>query len=211
MRLEDIAARLGGGKISGRVTVDAAAAPPALAIEAEARDATITGRLDDAPVQLESGRADASLRVAAAGYSPSALLATLDGRATLKVTDGLVSGFDMFRLKQALEKPEPGAAQASVDEALHSGVTGFDRLELAARIAHGGALLDTATLSGPAGTAQATGGLNLIDQTLDLRIALRPAVPSPPEIALHLAGPMAQPKRISDLAELARWMAALVR
>src|SRR5262249_32941605 len=195
----------------GRATVDAVAAPPALAIEVRASDAAITGRLDDAPVQLESGRVDASLQVAAAGYSPSALLATLAGRATFSVKDGLVSGFDMFRLKQALEKPEPNAAQASVDEALHSGVTGFDRLELDASIAHGGALLDTATLSGPAGTAQAAGAINLVGRALDLRIALRPAVPSPPEIALHLVGPIGQPKRIPDLAGLARWIAALVR
>jgi uncharacterized protein involved in outer membrane biogenesis len=211
LRMDGLSAQLGGGKLSGNLGFDATVAPPSLVIEAEASDATITGPLDDAPVELESGRANAGLRLAAAGYSPAALLATLNGRATLSVRDGLVSGFDLLRLKQAVEKAEPNAGQTAAEEALRSGVTPFDRLELDVGIAHGDAVLGTATLNGPAGTAQATGNLGLPSQTLDLRIALRPAVPNPPEIALHLAGPIGHPSRTSELAELARWMASLVR
>ena len=64
----------------------------------------ITGPLGDAPIDLLSGRADASLQLTASGYSPSAILATLGGRVTLTVKDGTVSGFDLFRLKLAVDE-----------------------------------------------------------------------------------------------------------
>ena len=121
-----------------------------------------------------------------------------------------VSGFDMFRLKQAVEKPDPKSVQAAASDALRSGVTGFDRLEIGANIAHGDLVLDTGSLTGVAGEAHVSGGMNLADQMLDVWVALQPALPSPPEVAIHLIGPIDQPNRAPELADLARWMAALV-
>ena len=210
LHLDHFTARLGGGSVAGDAVFDASKGPPALTLDAGVSNASITGRLDDAPIRLESGRADASVRLAATGYSPSALLATLDGRATLKVQDGLVAGFDLFRLKQAVEKPDPKSAQAAVDEALRSGVTTFDRLEVSATITHGDVVLDAGSLNGAAGEAQASGGLSLANRMLDVRIMLHPGIPSPPQVALHLVGPIDRPSRTTELAELARWMAALV-
>ena len=210
LRLEDFVAKLGSGTVSGSVTVDAAAKPPALAVEARVGDVAINGPLDNAPIDLLSGRADASMRLAASGYSPSAILATLDGRVTLTVHDGTMSGFDLFRLKQVIEKSDPKSVEATASEALRSGATGFDLLEMGASIAHGDLVLEAGSLNGIAGEAQVSGGVNLAGQTLDVRIALQPALPSPPEVAIHLTGQVDQPKRATELAGLARWMAALV-
>ena len=52
--------------------------------------------------------------------------------------------------------------------------------------------------------------MNLADRTLDVWVALHPALPSPPEVSIHLIGPIEQPNRAPELADLARWMAALV-
>ncbi len=210
LRLEDFVAKLGSGTVSGSVTVDAAAKPPALAVEARVGDVAINGPLGNAPIDLLSGRADASMSLAASGYSPSAILATLDGRVTLTVHDGTMSGFDLFRLKQVIEKSDPKSVEATASEALRSGATGFDLLEMGASIAHGDLLLEAGSLNGIAGAAQVSGGVNLAGQTLDVRIALQPALPSPPEVAIHLTGQVDQPKRATELAGLARWMAALV-
>ena len=210
LRLNDFAAKLGSGTVSGSATFDAAANPPSLALQAGLSDAAIAGPLGDAPIDLLSGRADASVRATASGHSPSVLLATLGGRVTLTVHDGTVSGFDMFRLKQAVEKPDPKSAQAAANDALRSGATGFDQLEFGANIAHGDLVLDTGTLTGAAGEAHVSGGMNLADHTLDVWVALQPALPSPPEVAIHLIGPIDQPNRAPMLADLARWMAALV-
>jgi hypothetical protein len=53
--------------------------------------------------------------------------------------------------------------------------------------------------------------VNLAAQTLDVEIALQPALPNPPEIAIHFSGPLGHPERTSELAGLARWMAELAR
>ncbi len=209
LRLDRFTAKLGAGTVSGSVAFDAAAHPPSLSIQAAVSDAVITGPLDDAPIDLLSGRASASMRLAASGYSPSALLATLDGRLALTVSDGVVSGFDLFRLKQAIDKPDPKSVEAAASEALRSGVTGFDRLEIVANIAHGDLVLDAGSLTGIAGEARVSGGMNLASQMLDVWIALLPALPSPPEVAIHLTGPLDTPNRAPELAGLARWMAAL--
>jgi hypothetical protein len=209
LRLERFTAKLGSGTVSGSVAFDAAAHPPSLAIQAAMDEAVITGPLAGAPIDLLSGRASASMQLAASGYSPSALLATLDGRLALAVNDGVVSGFDLFRLKLAIDKPDPKSVEALTSEALRSGATGFDRLEVAANIAHGDLVLDSGSLTGIAGEARISGGMNLASQTLDVWIALLPALPSPPEVAVHLTGPFAKPNRAPELAGLARWMAAL--
>jgi hypothetical protein len=210
LRLEDFVAKLGSGTVSGSVTVDAAARPPALAVAAKVSDVAVNGSLGNTPIDLLSGRADASLQLVASGYSQSVILATLDGRVTLTVHDGTMAGFDLFRLKQAIEKSDPKSVEATASEALHSGSTGFDLLDMSASIAHGDLVLETGTMSGIAGEAHVSGGVNLAGQTLDVRIALQPALPSPPEVAIHLVGPIDQPKRATELAGLARWMAALV-
>ena len=114
LRLAGFRRELGSGSVSGSFAFDAAAKPPLLAVQA---------RLSDADHHRSAGRcADRSAvgsrrcqraRLRASGYSPAVILATLDGRVTLTVRDGTVSGFDLFRLKQAVEKPDPkiGAKQ----------------------------------------------------------------------------------------------------
>ncbi len=145
----------------------------------------------------------------ASGYSPSAILATLDGRAALTVIDGALSGFDLFRMKLAVEKPDAKTAEAAASDALDSGATGFDRLDLSARMSHGDLSLDTGLMTGIAGEAHFTGGMNLATQALDVRIALQPALPNPPEIVVRVTGPLDRPNRAPELANLARWMAEL--
>jgi uncharacterized protein involved in outer membrane biogenesis len=209
LRLDDFTAKLGSGTVSGGVAFDAAARPPSLAASAKVSDAVITGPLDNASIDVLSGHADASMRLAASGYSPSVILATLGGRVTLTVHDGTMSGIDLFRLKQAVETSDPKAVEAAANDALRSGATGFDRLDLGANIAHGDLVLDTGSLTGAAGEAHISGSVNLASQALDVWIALQPALPSPPEVAIHLTGPIDRPNRAPELAGLARWMAAL--
>ncbi len=211
LRLEQFSAKLGSGTVSGTGAFDATASPPSLSVQARLSDAAIAGPLADAPIDLLSGRADANLQLTASGYSPSAILATLGGQVTLTVTDGTLSGFDLFRAKLAVEKPDPKAAEAAASDALGSGATSFDRLDLSASLAHGDLSLDAGLLRGIAGEARFTGGMNLATQALDLRIALQPALPNPPEIAIRLTGPLDRPDRTPELANLSRYVAERVQ
>jgi AsmA-like C-terminal region/AsmA family len=210
LRLQEFRAKLGVGTVSGSLAFDAAAAPPSLAVQAKVSDAIITGSLNNAPIDLLSGRLDTSVQLAASGYSASALIATLGGRAALTVDDGAVAGFDLFRLKLAVEKSEPTSAEAAANEALRLGTTGFDRLQLGGNIAQGDLVLDTGRLISTAGDAHVSGGINLANQALDVTIVLQPAVPNPPEVAIHVTGTFDRPNRTPELAGLARWMAELV-
>jgi AsmA-like C-terminal region len=211
LRVERISGKLGSGAVSGSFAFDGAASPPTVSLQVRLSNATITGPLDDAPIDLLSGRADASLRLTASGYSPSAILATLDGRAALTVIDGALSGFDLFRMKLAVDKPDAKTAEAAASDALGSGATGFDRLDLGARLSHGDLSLDAGLMTGIAGEARFTGGMNLATKALDVRIALQPALPNPPEILIRVTGPYDRPNRAPELANLARWMAELAR
>jgi uncharacterized protein involved in outer membrane biogenesis len=163
--------------------------------------------LADTPLDLLSGSAAGTIELSANGYSPATILATLAGRVVLTMTDGALSGFDLFRVKLAAGKPELTAARSEAIDALGVGTTGFDTLDIAASLAHGDLSLDAVRLRGSAGEADLTGGLNLPTGTLDLRIALRPALPNPPEIAIRLTGPIDRPTRAPELANLARFVA----
>jgi AsmA-like C-terminal region/AsmA family len=211
LRFERFSAKLGSGAVSGEFAFDAAAGPPSLSLQVRLSDATIDGPLADAPIDLLSGRADGSLRLTATGYSPSTILATLDGQARLTVADGALSGFDLFRMKLAVEKPNAKDAEAAASDALASGATGFDRLDLRASLSRGDLSLDEGLLTGIAGEARFAGGINLATQAVDVRIALQPALPNPPEIAIRVTGPIDRPNRTPQLANLARWMAELAR
>jgi hypothetical protein len=209
LRCELVSARLGSGTISGSGVLDAAARPPSLSVQARLNNATIAGPLADAPIDLLSGRADADLQLDASGYSPAAIVATLAGRFILTVSDGTLSGFDLFRAKLAVDKSDPVVAEAAARDALSTGATGFDRLDLNASLAHGDLSLRTGILSGIAGEAHFSGGMNLATQALDIRVGLQPALHNPPEIAIHLTGTLDHPDRTPELANLARWMAEL--
>jgi hypothetical protein len=122
-----------------------------------------------------------------------------------------MAGFDLFRLKQAVQDWDSNTAGVAVSDTLMHGSTGFDRLEVAASISQGALTLDRASLIGHAGAAHATGSMMLADATLDVRLAVRPDVPHAPELGIRLAGPIEHPSRTLELAGLARWMADLAR
>jgi hypothetical protein len=99
------------------------------------------------------------------------------------------------------------AAQKTAGNALETGTTPFDRLDIAGSLAHGDLTLDRAHLHADAGEADATGDANLPGQSLDLHIVLRPAIRNPTEIAVRLTGPIDHPQWALDLASLARFIA----
>jgi uncharacterized protein involved in outer membrane biogenesis len=193
--------------LSGSCRFDGAGKPPSLALQARLLGSAITGALADGPLDLVSGVADGNLELSANGYSPAAILATLTGHVALTMTDGTLSGFDLFRIKLAAQRHDLASARSEAIDALGMGATGFDELDITANLAHGDLSLSTARLSGSAGEADLTGGMNLPTGALDVRVALRPALPNPPEISIRLTGTLDRPIRTPELANLARFVA----
>lgn len=207
LRLEGMQARLGGGTLRGGLTLDGAATPPRLTVEAQLTDATIAEPLFGLPLDLGAGRAEAAVRVEASGHSPAALVATLEGTLDLGVRDGVLQGLDLGALQAAAMEPELILAEAGLRRALAGGATGFERLEVAARLAEGRAALTAAGLLTEGGAAAtATGSVDFGRGTLDLRLAARPVQDAPP-VGLRLTGPVAAPVRLPELAPFLIWKA----
>ncbi len=211
LRVDPFTARLGDGVLSMTLALNGTAEPPSLALDATLSGATIDGALTGLPLDLLSGRADATLGLTATGHSPAAMLATLSGAASAHVGDGALTGFDLFRARLAAQRAErktAPTAEAALRDALAGGSTGFERLELVGSVSNGVLSLHDSGLQGSTGTVDLAGSVGLGAATLDLHAALHPALANPPEIGLRLTGPLAAPHRAPELAGFLRWVGA---
>lgn len=209
LRIEHFTGKLDGGALTGSAVFDAAATPPSLSIRAHLDDAAVTTPIGG-PVDLTSASVNGSAALSASGYSAATLLATLTGHVAISATEGTISGFDLSHMKAATQQTDPVAAEKAANDALGSGITGFDRLEISGTVAHGDVLIDSARMQGSAGEALAAGDISLPNHSLDLRITLRPAMDNPPQIAVRLSGPIDRPQRTPELASVARFVAERV-
>ena len=223
LRLDPFGAVLAGGALGFTLVANAAMDPPVLAVSATLADATLDVPPDAAaeapsgarepgglPLDLLAGRANLGLELSADGHSPAAMLATLSGGITLNVERGALSGFDLARVMRTVASADPRtrpATETALREAMVEGVTNFDRLEIRAEARSGTLVLQEGALTGSAGTAEFSGSVGLGARVLDLRVALRPAIEAPPEIAVRLTGPWAKPRRSPELAGFLRWLA----
>lgn len=207
LRLDGAQARLGGGTLKGALTVEGAASPPRLALEAALADAIISGPLLDLPLDLGAGRVEGTARLAAEGHSMAAILSTLTGQAAVTVRDGVLVGFDLAALQSAGGIAELRPAEAALRQALAGGATAFERLEGRARLEGGRAVLEEMRLvTEGGGVAVASGAIDLGRGALELRLAARPVADSA-EVGLRLTGPAGAPRRLPELAGFLRWRA----
>jgi uncharacterized protein involved in outer membrane biogenesis len=196
---------LAGGRLTGQFAVDTAS-PPHVSVQGAVAGAEIGGSLLDGPLDLTAGRTDATVALDATGFSPAALLATLDGEAHVTVLDGAMAGLDLPAITAALAGGDPAAVQPGVVHALDGGATGFTRLDAVVTARRGAVAVQHATLTAPGGTVALTGTLDLPIDTADLHLAVTPSVPGAPVIGLRLIGPGDAPRRTPELADLARWL-----
>ncbi len=260
VRLDGLTATLAGGRLEGEAVLalpppDAAAAgggvpgsgaagaPPGVRA-GEPGDAagrgmpvlTLRGTLrgatggDGSVLPVAGGRLDADLALSATGHAPAAMLATLSGTATLRVTDGALLGVDLPALAAGLRAggaagaapdaasvtgvgatpgPEASAPVADgVRAALMGGRTPFGRLELTGGLADGVLTLRSGLLEAPSGRIEASGELDLPEGRADLRLLLRPAGSGLPAVGLRVAGPPEAATRTPELAAVTAWLAA---
>ena len=151
LAIEDATARLAGGTFAGRASLDAAAAQPALGVRADLRGIALAGPAFGLPVDLVSGRVDATLDLTATGYAPAALLATLAGNARITAAGGTLSGISLGTLQGLLAGGQ--ASDEAIGTALAGGTTAFTEAAFGLRVDHGLAEVTDGHLDGPSGTA----------------------------------------------------------
>ena len=204
LSISDINAQLANGQLSGKATLDASAATPQLTAEWKIAGAQPSEAVFNLPVDLHDGQASGSLSLTASGSSPSTLLATLAGNVALSWSGVTLDGIDLARIGPKLDDSDLRAA-------LSGGSTLFSQADISADIQNGSITLSRARFSGDSGSVEAVGLLDLVSRTEELRLAVSPAVPSPPRLGLRLSGSVDAPTRTLDLLDAARWRALYVQ
>ena len=206
LRVDDIAGAIGDGRLEGAVALDAAHEPPRVHLEGSVGGLTLAHALFGLPLDLTAGRLDARASLDAEGHSAAALFATLRGSAEAELTNGRVEGFDLAGLQQALTSRDAASIEPAARSVLAGGQSAASRLSLACTISGGALTLTRASLESAAGTAQATGSVDLAGGLFDLHLRLRPGEAGP-ELGLLLSGPVGAPHRVPELAPLTAWLA----
>lgn len=175
----------------------------ALDIKADARGqdlrSAITGTLNGARVgqivqaltgrQSLTGNLNLNWDVAGTGMAWPAMSRTLEGRASLALTRGLLPGF------QLIPEGIPGVPARRQD-------VNIERFSGTWRIARGIATTNDIVLEATGLSARGGGTFNIPSQTLDYRVAI--SVPALPEIPARITGPLASPAYTVDAEALLR-------
>jgi uncharacterized protein involved in outer membrane biogenesis len=205
--LDIASAALAGGNLTATLTATTApAAPPSLAVKfaLTAANAAEIAPGFAFPLTLPSGTIALSGTLTATGYGPKTWEATLAGPENLSAKSGTLTGCNLPAIITALAAMP---REPALRTALLSGASPFDTLSLAGAFSHGLYTITAASLQSPAGSATATGSIDLPDQDIFLTLALHPAVAAPPAIALTLDGPWQSPQKIPTLREALAWTA----
>ena len=200
LRLDTLTGLVDGGAASGAIGLDTRAVPPRLSVELALAGAKIAGPLFELPLDIASGTLDATASLTAQGHAPQALLATLSGTAHLAVQAGTITGVDPAAMG-------PGLLEDDLRRALMAGSFAFDQLDLLAGLANGALTLAASSIIAPSGTGRLTGLVDIAGQTQELRLAWRPGVEQPPELAVRLGGRLGQNGRTLETSEGQIWRA----
>jgi hypothetical protein len=200
LRLDAFSGKLDGGVLAGALALESQSDPPRLSAELALTGATITGPLFDLPVDLTGGVLDVTTSLTATGHAPAALLSTLSGTVRLSARDGVLNGVDLVA-------SGPGLLEADVRKSLMGGSTAVEQIGMAASLRNGAATIDNGSFASTAGSGTLSGLIDIAGRTLEMRVALRPNVDHPPEIAVRLSGAWSSPMRTPETSETQLWRA----
>ena len=195
-QLRERVARFYAGSLSGQVDLDARPAVPSFSLQQRAQGVSVADLLGDLlrrDARL-SGRADLEVDLKAQGLTQPELLASLSGRAALRMPEGQLQGFDLEGLVQGIEAQIRG--QSKPTQSTGGGQTRFTQLQATAHIERG--LLDTQDLRVATGhfKASGTGRIDLPREELDLTLVAR-ADQAPAGSALEQIKGIAIPVRVT--------------
>jgi uncharacterized protein involved in outer membrane biogenesis len=207
LSLSRLTATAGGGAVQGMLRLDPVNG--AFAAEASVTDAVLSGPATGIAYDLGGGRLSGEVRLAGAGRSPVTILSALKGEGRLVATEGVLVGFDLSQVADALQAPVPMAqALETLRAATVEGATGFDRLEARFAVSDGVLTIGQSQLASTSGTAQVLGEIDLRGGSLDLGITLAPIGAEPlPQISLRATGAWHAPLRVPETAGAVRFLA----
>ncbi len=187
LRLEPLQAQVPGGAVQGLVLADATAPAPTVAVDLRApgMDAGPLFAAFGAP-ELTTGRVDADVQLKGAGASVRTIAASLDGHVGLAMVDGEVDNRWLAGLFGDALRGLP--VELKGRSAVRCLAVRFDAAS--GQATSRALLLDASRLH-----LDGEGGVNLADETLDLRLhALVRLGGTAIAVPVHLAGPWRSPR-----------------
>ncbi len=145
----------------------------ALIVHASAQTAGVDARAlmwDVLDSQALGGALDLSLKVDAAGATLADMMHNLDGRASLIMSEGEITGVDFERALRRFEKRPLASAQD-----IRSGSSALNRASATLLIEKGVGALDDGSAHGPGFALRFEGTTNLVERTLSLKAAAQQA------------------------------------
>ena len=200
LSLSNVAAKLEGGTVALSAKIQPGDVPH-LSLEGQTAGVGISGAVLGGTLDLVAGTLKSSFTLSSEGFSPAALLATLNGSGTAAVETAGVVGVDIAAVHDALSHPEAGKLIPALRTALLSGSTVFPMLDIPFDIKRGILALRAQGMA-----ATLAGSVDLIGDTLDGRLTVLPG-PDLPELPVRLSGKVVNPMRTPELAGAARWLA----
>ena len=217
LSLQDIEGGIAGGRVSAELTLlrraDGIGARTrvrlvgANAAELLPGDGSLSGRL----------RLDVTAE--GTGMSPVALMGSLAGGGSFTLESAGLARIDPAAFENIVRAVDQGLPidairiRDRVDAALARGSLGITSAEGAISISEGQARVSNPTVRAQRADLAANGSVNLIDGALDARLILfaaggaAAAAETRPEIGIVLRGPVDTPKRTTEVAALASWLA----
>lgn len=167
-RIDPISATLYGGSVSGQVTLDARQGTPVMKLEQTINGVDVKPLLNDfAHTQRLSGRGNLSINLSGQGKDTDALIRTLNGRVTMSLANGAITGADIwFEVRRALALFQRQAAPTGSDQ----GQTKFDTFKTSADVAQGIATTKDLTIASQDLRLTGEGTANLITQAMNYRL-----------------------------------------
>ncbi|MGQ9369669.1 AsmA family protein [Azospirillum sp. ST 5-10] len=207
--------QLDGGLYDGQLGATGRFAAPADGLPGGELDVTVVkAKLDHAigggAIGLGGGTLDLDVALKTTGRDGEAMLRALSGEGRLAVRDGVLRGFDLGALRERLTArlDKPQDVLEAVLRGLQGGETRFARLDGTFRISDGVARTEDVRLVSAIGEATAAGQVDLPERSIDMRVRVEPdAGGTLPPVTVRLTGPLAQPTRSFEMAELQDFIA----
>ena len=195
----------GGFEMKGRLD---ARAVPSLSTTVTVTKANVNKLLFEAAAfDIASGILDFRLDLAATGASQFDMIRTLGGNGRIDVANGVVRGFDLRGVSDALKRA--GRIEGLfgiIGSAMGGGSTKFDKLDGSFKIDKGVVRTDDLKLAADAGAGNAIGFVDLPAWNIDMNASFRLTEhPKAPVLKVRASGPPDDPKRTFDLNELQAW------
>ena len=216
--LDNVAARLGGGRLGGSLTFRRNADGLALHTRLDLTDVAAAA-IASPGLQVTGGNLTMTLASDGAGATPAAVISSLHGGGSVTLKAVQFAGLDPAAFEAARRAAGQGGAidlgkvQSAVSAALARGHVTVPHGEAAITIASGVVTLKRVALQAEGGAELSLAeAIDLNGATGNAQMALSEAPPAAalidmrPELSVGIAGPLATPLRTLDLSALNSWL-----